>query len=162
VLDNCEHVVGACADLVSELLGSCRHVTVLATSREPLALDGETTWEVPPLPVPDPLARSADAVGAAEAVALFETRARQVRPDFTVTDNNAAEVAQICRRLDGIPLAVELAAARVRVLSVTQIAAGLSDRFRCWPAGFVALRRGSARWRRRWRGASVCSRMPSG
>jgi predicted ATPase/sortase (surface protein transpeptidase) len=107
-----------------------RHLTVLATSREPLAIDGETSWEVPPLTVPDPQARSADAVGAAEAVALFETRARQVRPDFAVTDDNAAAVAQICRRLDGIPLAVELAAARMRVLSVAQIAAGLSDRFR--------------------------------
>jgi predicted ATPase/DNA-binding CsgD family transcriptional regulator/tetratricopeptide (TPR) repeat protein len=135
VLDNCEHLVGACADLVSELLGSCPGVAVLATSREPLAIDGETTWEAPPLRVPDPLARSADAIGAAEAVVLFETRARQVRPDFAVTDNNAAEVAQICRRLDGIPLAVELAAARMRVLSVTQIAAGLSDRFRLLAGG---------------------------
>ena len=130
VVDNCEHVVGACATLVAELLGSCPHVSVLATSREPLAIDGETSWEVPPLTVPDGQARSAEAVGAAEAVALFETRARQVRPDFAVTDDNAAAVAQICRRLDGIPLAVELAAARVRVLSVAQIAAGLSDRFR--------------------------------
>ncbi len=130
VLDNCEHVIGACAALVAELLRSCGHLTVLATSREPLALDGETTWEVPPLPVPDPQARSADAVAATDAVALFETRARQARPDFALTDANAAAVAQICRRLDGIPLAVELAAARMRVLSVAQIAAGLSDRFR--------------------------------
>jgi predicted ATPase/DNA-binding CsgD family transcriptional regulator len=130
VLDNCEHVVGACAELVSELLGSCRHLSVLATSREPLAIHGETVWEVPPLPVPDPQARSAETVGAAEAVVLFETRARQVRPDFAVTDDDAAAVAQICRRLDGIPLAVELAAARMRVLSVAQVAAGLSDRFR--------------------------------
>jgi len=130
VLDNCEHVVGACADLVDELLWSCPGVTVLATSREQLALDGETTWVVPPLSVPDQQARSAEAIGAADAVTLFETRARQVRPDFAVTDDNAVAVAQICRRLDGIPLAVELAAARVRVLSVRQVAAGLSDRFR--------------------------------
>jgi predicted ATPase/DNA-binding CsgD family transcriptional regulator len=135
VLDNCEHVVGACAELVAELLGSCRHLTVLATSREPLAIDGETTWEVPPLRVPDPQARSADAVAAAEAVALFEARARQVRPDFAVTDDNAAAVAEICRRLDGIPLAVELAATRMRVLSAGQIAAGLSDRFRLLTGG---------------------------
>jgi predicted ATPase/DNA-binding CsgD family transcriptional regulator len=135
VLDNCEHVVAACADLVGELLRSCPRVSVLATSREPLAIDGETTWEVPPLRVPDPQARSAAAVVAAEAVALFETRARQVRPDFVLTDDNAAAVAQICRRLDGIPLAVELAATRMRVLSPMQIAAGLSDRFRLLTGG---------------------------
>jgi predicted ATPase/DNA-binding CsgD family transcriptional regulator len=135
VLDNCEHGVEACAELVAELLGSCRHLTVLATSREPLAIDGETTWEVPPLRVPDAQARSADAVGAAEAVALFEVRARQVRPDFAVTDDNAVAVAEICRRLDGIPLAVELAATRMRLLAVGQIAAGLSDRFRLLTAG---------------------------
>ncbi len=130
VLDNCEHVVSACAELVGGLLGSCGHLTVLATSREPLAIGGETTWEVPPLPIPDPQARSVDVVMAADAVALFETRARQARPDFVLTDGNAAAVAQICRRLDGIPLAIELAATRIRVLSVEQIAAGLSDRFR--------------------------------
>jgi predicted ATPase len=130
VLDNCEHVVGACATLVAELLRSCPLLTVLATSREPLAIDGEATWEVPPLPVPDEQARSVDAVVAADAVVLFEARARQVRPDFVLTDDNAAAIAEICRRLDGIPLAVELAAARVRVLSVEQVAAGLSDRFR--------------------------------
>jgi predicted ATPase/DNA-binding CsgD family transcriptional regulator len=130
VLDNCEHVVEACATLVGELLGSCRHLSVLATSREPLAIDGETVWEVPPLGVPDPQARSLEEVRTAEAVALFEARARQVRPDFALTGDNAAAVAEICRRLDGIPLAVELAAARMRVLSVAQIVAGLSDRFR--------------------------------
>jgi predicted ATPase/DNA-binding CsgD family transcriptional regulator len=135
VLDNCEHVVEACATLVGELLGSCPHLTVFATSREPLAIDGETTWEVPPLRVPDPQTRSAEEIVTADAVVLFETRARQVRPDFAVTDDNAAAVAQICRRLDGIPLAVELAAARVRVLSVEQIAAGLSDRFRLLTGG---------------------------
>jgi predicted ATPase/DNA-binding CsgD family transcriptional regulator len=135
VLDNCEHVVEACATLGGELLRSCRRLSVLATSREPLALAGETTWAVPPLGVPDLQARSADEVRAAEAVALFEVRARQVRPGFAVTDDNAAAVAEICRRLDGIPLAVELAAARVRVLSVEQIAAGLSDRFRLLTGG---------------------------
>ncbi|MDP9021852.1 MAG: LuxR C-terminal-related transcriptional regulator [Actinomycetota bacterium] len=135
VLDNCEHVVGACATLVGELLRSCPRVTVLATSREPLAIDGETTWQVPPLRVPDPQARSADTVVAADAVALFETRARQVRPDFVVTDDNAAALGEICRRLDGIPLAVELAATRMRVLSPMQIAAGLSDRFRLLTGG---------------------------
>ena len=135
VVDNCEHVVATCADLVGELLRSCPSVTVLATSREPLAIDGETTWEVPPLAVPDPQAASAEVVAAADAVALFETRARQVRPDFAVTDDNALVVSQICRRLDGIPLAIELAAARLRVLSVAQVASGLSDRFRFLTSG---------------------------
>ena len=135
VLDNCEHVVGACATLVGELLGSCAHLSVLATSREPLAIDGEATWEVPPLRVPGPQARSADVVVTAEAVALFETRARHVRPNFAVTDDNAAAVGKICRRLDGPPLAIELAATRMRVLSVEQIAAGLSDRFRLLTGG---------------------------
>jgi predicted ATPase/DNA-binding CsgD family transcriptional regulator len=135
VLDNCEHVIGVCATLVGELVGSCRHLIVLATSREALAIDGETTWEVPPLRVPDPQTRSAEEIVAADAVALFETRARQVRPDFALSDANAAAVGEICRRLDGIPLAVELAAARMRVLSVEQIAAGLSDRFRLLTGG---------------------------
>jgi predicted ATPase/DNA-binding CsgD family transcriptional regulator len=135
VLDNCEHVIGACAVLVAELLRSCPGVTVLATSREPLAIAGETSWEVPPLAVPDPQEAAADAIVAVEAVALFETRAREVLPGFAVTDDNASAVAQTCRRLDGIPLAIELAAARLRVLSVAQIAAGLSDRFRLLTAG---------------------------
>jgi predicted ATPase/DNA-binding CsgD family transcriptional regulator/tetratricopeptide (TPR) repeat protein len=135
VLDNCEHVIGACAPLVAELLRSCPGVTVLATSREPLAIDGETTWEVPPLAVPDPQEVAAEVVAAADAVALFETRARQVLPDFVVTDDNASAVARICRRLDGIPLAIELAAARLRVLSVAQIASGLSDRFQLLTRG---------------------------
>ncbi len=135
VLDNCEHVVGACATLSAELLGACPRLTILATSREPLAIDGESAWEVPPLGVPGPQAHSSEAVRGAEAVTLFELRARQVRPDFTVTDANAAAVAEICRRLDGIPLAVELAAARMRVLSVGQVAAGLSDRFRLLTGG---------------------------
>ena len=135
VLDNCEHVVEACAELMGELLGSCGHLSVVATSREPLAIEGETVREVPPLTVPDPQARSAAAVVAADAVALFEARARQVRSDFVLTDDNAAAVGEICRRLDGIPLAVELAATRMRLLSPTQIAAGLSDRFRLLTGG---------------------------
>ncbi|HEX6233434.1 MAG TPA: LuxR C-terminal-related transcriptional regulator [Jiangellaceae bacterium] len=135
VLDNCEHLVKACSTLVAALLRSCRHMTVLATSREPLAIDGEATWEVPSLSAPDPQATSAAAIVQADAVRLFEIRARQVRPGFAVIDDNAWAVAQICRHLDGIPLAVELAAARTRVLSVGQISAGLSDRFRLLTGG---------------------------
>ncbi len=129
VLDNCEHLVEACARLVSGLVSACPQLRVLATSRVPLAVAGETSFEVAPLAVPDPDAGAASTVAAAEAVRLFEVRARQVATDFRIDDDNAAAVAEICRRLDGIPLGIELAAARVRVLAPAQIAAGLSDRF---------------------------------
>ena len=129
VLDNCEHLVEACAELVGELASACPQLRVLTTSRVPLVVDGEATFEVAPLPVPDPDAISASAVAAADAARLFEVRARQVATDFRIGDDNASSVAEICRHLDGIPLAIELAAARVRVLAPSQIAAGLSDRF---------------------------------
>jgi predicted ATPase/DNA-binding CsgD family transcriptional regulator len=129
VLDNCEHLVAACADLVAGLLSVCPQLHVLATSRVPLGVEGEATFEVAPLPVPGPDARSAGTVAVADAARLFEVRARQVRTDFRIDADNAVAVAEICRRLDGIPLAIELAAARVRVLAPAQIAAGLSDRF---------------------------------
>jgi len=135
VLDNCEHVVEACAELVGELSSACAHLHVLATSRVPLVVEGEVTFEVTGLPVPDPDAESASTVAAAEAARLFEVRARQVAADFRIGDDNASAVAEICRRLDGIPLAIELAAARVRVLAPGQIAAGLSDRFRLLTGG---------------------------
>jgi predicted ATPase/DNA-binding CsgD family transcriptional regulator len=129
VLDNCEHLVEACAELVGELSSVCPQLHVLATSRVPLAVEGEATFEVAGLSVPDGEAGSASTVAAAEAARLFEVRARQVAADFRIGDGNASAVAEICRRLDGIPLAIELAAARVRVLAPGQIAAGLSDRF---------------------------------
>jgi DNA-binding CsgD family transcriptional regulator len=129
VLDNCEHLVEACAELVGALSLACPRLHVLATSRVPLVVGGEATFEVAGLPVPDPDAVSAGAVAAADAARLFEVRARQVAADFRIGDDNAAAVAEICRRLDGIPLAIELAAARVRVLAPGQIAAALSDRF---------------------------------
>ncbi|MBW3657038.1 MAG: LuxR C-terminal-related transcriptional regulator [Actinobacteria bacterium] len=129
VIDNCEHLVDACADLVGALSSACPHLHVLATSRVPLAVAGEATFAITGLPVPDPAASSASTVAAAEAARLFEVRARQVAADFRIGNGNAAAVAHICRRLDGIPLAIELAAARVRMLAPGQIAAGLSDRF---------------------------------
>jgi predicted ATPase len=129
VLDNCEHLVEACAALVAGLSSACPQLHVLATSRVPLVVEGEATFGVAPLPVPDPDARSASTVAAADAARLFEVRARQVAADFRIGDDNASAVAEICRRLDGIPLAIELAAARVRVLAPGQIATGLSDRF---------------------------------
>lgn len=135
VLDNCEHVLAACAELVSALSSACPQLRVLATSRVPLFVAGEATFEVAPLPVPDPDASSASTVAATDAARLFEVRARQVAADFRIGDGNALAVAEICRRLDGIPLAIELAAARVRVLAPGQIAAGLSDRFRLLTGG---------------------------
>ena len=129
VLDNCEHLVEACAELVGRLSSACPQLHVLATSRVPLAVAGEATFDVAPLPVPDPGADSASAVAATDAARLFEVRARQVDAGFRIRDDNASAVAEICRRLDGIPLAIELAAARVRALAPHQIAAGLSDRF---------------------------------
>ena len=129
VLDNCEHLVEACAELVDRLSSTCPQLHVLATSRVPLVIAGEASFDVAPLPVPDPDAGSAAAVAAADAARLFEARARQVVADFRIDDDNALAVAEVCRRLDGIPLAIELAAARVRALAPHQIAAGLSDRF---------------------------------
>src|SRR5215204_2821395 len=129
VLDNCEHLVEACAELVGELSSACPQLHMLATSRVPLVVEGEATFEVTGLPMPDPDASSAGTVAAADAARLFEVRARQVAADFRIGADNASDVAGICRRLDGIPLAIELAAARVRVLAPAQIATGLSDRF---------------------------------
>ena len=129
VLDNCEHLVESCAELVAGLSSTCPELHVLATSRVPLVVEGEATFEVAPLRVPDLDAGSASTVAVADAARLFEVRARQVAADFRIGDDNASAVAEICRRLDGIPLAIELAAARVRVLAPGQIAAGLLDRF---------------------------------
>jgi predicted ATPase/DNA-binding CsgD family transcriptional regulator len=130
VLDNCEHLLNACAVLAGTLLRECPGVRILATSREALGVPGETIWRVPSLDSPDPFHVAApDRLTGFEAVRLFADRAASVRPGFLVTAGNARAVAQICRRLDGIPLAIELAAARVRALSVEQIAARLDDRF---------------------------------
>jgi predicted ATPase/DNA-binding NarL/FixJ family response regulator len=136
ILDNCEHLVAACAELVIELLRVCPQVRVLATSREALAIDGEVAWRVPSLSVPTAgRALAPERLADAEAVRLFVDRARLATPTFAVTEQNAPTVARVCRRLDGIPLAIEMAAARVRVLSVEQISLRLDDRFRLLTAG---------------------------
>jgi predicted ATPase/DNA-binding CsgD family transcriptional regulator len=138
ILDNCEHVIDEAAALVDTLLHACPGLTVLATSREPLNCAGETTWLVPSLGVPPDTGGdrlSLDHLTQYEAVRLFIERARAVLPGFTVTEQNAPALAEICVRLDGIPLAIELAAARMRVFSVEQIAARLDDRFRLLTAG---------------------------
>lgn len=136
LLDNCEHLIEGCGELVKRLLSACPTVRVLATSREILAVEGEVTWRVPSLAVPPADSNGQlDALGTCEAVRLFVDRALQARPNFTVTNETAGAVAAICRRLDGIPLPIELAAARVRLLSPAQIAAGLDDRFRLLGGG---------------------------
>lgn len=136
VLDNCEHVLAAAADMAEAVLRGCPGVTLLATSRERLAVEGETPWLVPNLPVPEESTpASVENLATYDAVQLFVDRAVRSRPNFVVTNDNAAAVAQICQRLDGIPLAIELAAARVRVLTAEQICDGLSDRFRLLTGG---------------------------
>jgi predicted ATPase/DNA-binding CsgD family transcriptional regulator len=136
VLDNCEHLLAACAELANALLRACPSLTILATSREPLGVPGEVTWRVPSMSLPTKPAR--EPIGAlrqSDAVALFIDRATQVRPHFMITAANAPVVAQICHDLDGIPLAIELAAARVRMLAPEQIADALSDRFHLLTGG---------------------------
>jgi predicted ATPase/DNA-binding CsgD family transcriptional regulator len=136
VLDSCEHLLLACARIVEQLLRSCPGLRVLATSREALGVPGETVWRVPPLSLPYPGQPSRpDQLLRSEAVRLFVDRARSVRPDFALTASNAAAVTEICCRLDGLPLAIELAAARTGVLAVEQISDRLSDRFALLTAG---------------------------
>ncbi|HZW72717.1 MAG TPA: tetratricopeptide repeat protein, partial [Caldimonas sp.] len=134
VLDNCEHVLDGCARLIAALLRETTGVTVIATSREPLHLPGERVHPLDPLPLPDPKA-DAGTIARADAVRLFVERARQQRPGFELQDKQARAVAEICLRLDGIPLAVELAAARVAVLPVEQIVRLLAQRFRLLTGG---------------------------
>jgi predicted ATPase/class 3 adenylate cyclase/DNA-binding CsgD family transcriptional regulator len=136
VLDNCEHLLEICAQSAEALLRGAHAVTVAATSRAPLGVEGETTWRVPSLSLPPELTvEPVDAVTQSDAVRLFIERALKVRPNFAVDASNAPAIAQICHDLDGIPLAIELAAARARVLGVEQIAAALGDRFRLLTGG---------------------------
>jgi len=122
ILDNCEHLIEACARLADELLQHCPGLKILTSSREALRISGETAYRVPPL-------------AESESTQLFVTRARAANPSFALTESNAASVAQICARLNGIPLAIELASARTRLLSPEQIAARLDDRFRLLVGG---------------------------
>ena len=136
ILDNCEHVVRESAALASQLLRACPHLRILATSREILGVEGEIPFDCPSLSLPNarhlpPLAELAQF----EAVRLFTERAQTISPTFALTEANAADVARICLRLDGIPLAIELAAARMRMLSVEQIANRLDHAFRLLTGG---------------------------
>ena len=136
ILDNCEHLVHACAELTKQLLQSSPQLRILASTREPLHVAGEATYPVPALASPDPSqAITLAALTQYESVRLFVDRTVSVQPAFEVTSQNASAVTEICRHLDGIPLAIELAAARVRALPVEQIAARLTDRFRLLTGG---------------------------
>ena len=123
LLDNCEHLLDASAEMITGLLGACPALTLLTTSREPIGVAGEVSWRVPSLSLAD------------EAIELFSDRARRTKPEFRVTADNANTVTEICRRLDGLPLAIELAAARVRALSLTEIRDSLHDTFRLLTGG---------------------------
>src|SRR6266498_2910818 len=136
VIDNCEHLIRACAQYAEQLLASCPKLKILATSIEALGLFNETTWQVPSLPLPEMQGSlSLKELQKFASIELFNERAGNAKSGFALDDRNASSVAQICQRLDGIPLAIELAAARVKVLSIDEIAARLDDRFSLLTAG---------------------------
>jgi non-specific serine/threonine protein kinase len=135
VLDNCEHVIDSAANLVAKLLAACPDVKILATSRQPLKHPAEVLLQVAPLALPTEENQPLAELEQVEAVRLFVDRARAARPGFAITAENAPAIAQICRRLDGMPLALELAAARIKLLSAQQIAQRLGDAFRLLAGG---------------------------
>ncbi|MBI3914951.1 MAG: AAA family ATPase [Chloroflexi bacterium] len=138
ILDNCEHLIAACAQFADKLLHACPHLKILATSREALGIAGETTYRVPSMAMPPTDFRSLADFGSLsqyDAVRLFIDRAISVQSTFSVNNQNAPAVAQICHRLDGIPLALELAAARVKIFSAEEIEARLGNRFRLLTSG---------------------------
>lgn len=136
ILDNCEHVVDGAAHFAEAVLQSCPALKILASSRESLGIMGETAWRLPSLALPDAHQQTTlEGLGQCAAVQLFVERAKAARPDFVLTEDNAMVVSQICQRLDGLPLAIELATTRLRALSLGQIAARLNDRFRLLTGG---------------------------
>src|SRR5258706_12685808 len=135
IFDNCEHLVDACAQLADEFLHNAPDLKIIASSREALGISGETIYRVPSLGLPNQAPASREALAGFESIQLFVERARAANPKFDLTEKNASAVAQICRRLDGIPLALELAAARVSVFSAEQIASRLDDRFKLLTGG---------------------------
>ena len=129
LLDNCEHVIDAAANLAETLTRLCPRTTIVATSREILRIDGESVYRVPPLDVPAPGQAAPDYIMQYSAVELFVARTKALNPGFSPTAEDLASVAAICRRLDGIPLAIELAAASAAALGIAHVSAGLHDRF---------------------------------
>jgi transcriptional regulator with XRE-family HTH domain len=168
IFDNCEHLIDACAHVVDTLLRCCARVQILATSRELLGVAGEATWRVASLSVVDPRVQ-ADGSGdlavkvlASESGRLFVDRARLAVPSFAITHQNAPAVAQVCRLLDGVPLAIELAAARLSMLSVEQIAARLDQCFRLLTGGNRTALRRQQTLQRPSTGVTSCCRKQSG
>jgi predicted ATPase len=135
VVDNCEHLVESCAQLIEQLLHACARLKIIASSREALGIAGETVYRVPSLTLPEGSDHDPASLAASESVQLFVERASAANPNFSLNESNASAIAQICRRLDGIPLALELAAARLTVFSAEQVAARLDDRFRLLTGG---------------------------
>jgi predicted ATPase/class 3 adenylate cyclase len=140
LLDNCEHLIEACAKLSDQILHACPHLKIIASSREALGVDGETVYRVPSLSLPQDFRSAKEGLDLEslmnyEALRLFVERATKVEPHFRLTETNVSFVTQICRRLDGIPLAIELAAARVKLFTPEQIAARLDDRFKLLTGG---------------------------
>lgn len=135
ILDNCEHLVETCAQLADQYLHHCPNIKIVASSREALGINGETVYRVPSLGLPDPSEVTHEALMGYESIQLFVERASAANPNFRLGEKNASPIAQICLRLDGIPLAIELAAARVTVFSAEQIAARLDDRFKLLTGG---------------------------
>jgi non-specific serine/threonine protein kinase len=135
VIDNCEHLVDACARVAETLLQTCPRLHLLVTSREPLQIGAEVIWRVPPLSLPKGDESGPPQLAASEAVRLFVDRAQALRPSLPLGESNHTAIAEICRRLDGIPLAIELAAARTTLLAPAQIVEHLGDRFRLLAAG---------------------------
>ena len=141
VLDNCEHLIPAAAALAAELLRACAHIQIIATSREILNVHGEANFQVPPLSLPQGEEYTSQTAAELESVQLFIERARHVHPSFMLTDTNASVIARICRKLDGMPLAIELAAARINLLRAEQIEVRLNDRFHLLTGGQAILPR---------------------
>jgi predicted ATPase/class 3 adenylate cyclase len=135
ILDNCEHLIETCAKLSADLLHACPQLKIIASSREALGMSGETVYRVPSLSLPDPAQVTREAIVNTESIQLFVERAMAVQSHFVLTDSNASAATQICHRLDGIPLALELAAARIAVFSLEEIASRLDDRFRLLTGG---------------------------
>lgn len=135
VFDNCEHLIDTVARVVTAVLGAGESVKVVATSREPLSVSGELTWALPPMSAPDVDVSTAEALLKTDGGTLFAARARQAAPDFSVTDDNAGRIASVCRRLDGLPFAIELAAARLRSMGLSELEGRLDDRFKILTGG---------------------------
>ena len=161
ILDNCEHVIESAAVFADRVLGECRRLRILATSREPLGITGEALWLVEPLALPEGDASPGE-IESSPAVQLLRDRAGAVRKDLVVDARTLSTMVRVCRALDGMPLAIELAAASLRTISIDQLASRLDDRFRLLTGAAVPRCRATRRCARWSTGAGSCSAMPNG